>query len=51
VGGPWGYAEYLEALVDPDHERHEEFLDWRKEFDPEAFDLAAVNRELRKVFR
>jgi hypothetical protein len=25
VGGPFGYEAYLEALVDPDHEQHEEF--------------------------
>jgi hypothetical protein len=26
-GGPWGYAEKLEALADPQHEYHEEALD------------------------
>jgi len=26
-GGPWGYAEKLEALADPTHEYHEEALD------------------------
>jgi hypothetical protein len=26
-GGPWGYAEKLEALTDPSHEYHEEALD------------------------
>jgi len=26
VGGPWGYAEYLEAIADPDHERYLESL-------------------------
>lgn len=26
-GGPWGYAEKLEALADPAHEYHEEALD------------------------
>lgn len=51
VGGPWGYAEYLEAMADSRHERHAEFKDWRGEVDPEAFDLEAVNRELRKAFR
>ena len=30
VGGPWGYAEFLEALEDPEHERHADLaLDWR----------------------
>lgn len=35
VGGPWGYAEFLEAVADPGHERHEEFKEWcRGDFDP-----------------
>jgi len=28
VGGVRGYAEYLEAIGDPKHERHEELLEW-----------------------
>ncbi len=37
VGGPWGYAESLEALDDPDHDRHEEIVEWWPEnFDPET---------------
>ena len=27
VGGPWGYAEFLEAISDPGHDRHAEFKD------------------------
>jgi hypothetical protein len=35
VGGPWGYAELLEALDDPKHERHDEFKEWiGDDFDP-----------------
>ena len=46
-GGPWGYAEFLEAIGDAQHERHEELVDWiGGRFDPEAFDLEAVNRNL-----
>jgi hypothetical protein len=46
-GGPWGYADFVEAIQDPKHERHEELLDWiGGEFDPEAFDLEAVNEAL-----
>jgi hypothetical protein len=49
-GGPWGYVELLEAIHDPGHERHEEMLDWiGGEFDPEEFDLAAVNKRLAAV--
>jgi Plasmid pRiA4b ORF-3-like protein len=49
VGGPWGYMEFAEAIRDPEHERHEEFLEWRGEFDPEEFDLDAVNEKLRRL--
>ena len=27
-GGPWGYAEMLEAIADPKHERHAELTEW-----------------------
>ena len=35
--------EFSDAIKDPRHERHGEFVEWRGEFDPEAFDLEAVN--------
>lgn len=35
VGGPWGYAEFLEALADPKHEQHAEMRQWiGEDFDP-----------------
>jgi hypothetical protein len=37
VGGIGGYAEYLEAIADPSHERHREMLDWNGPFNPDAF--------------
>jgi hypothetical protein len=34
IGGPWGYAEFLEAIGDPKHERHDELMEWiGEEFD------------------
>jgi hypothetical protein len=49
-GGVWGYEELLEIIQDPNHEDHEDMLDWLGgEFDPEAFDLELVNRELRSI--
>jgi len=46
-GGPPGYQNFLEALRDPAHEEHDAMLEWVSgSFDPEAFDLAAVNRAL-----
>jgi hypothetical protein len=40
VGGPWGYAEFLEAMNDPKHQRHDEFAGW---IDEDEFDPTAVN--------
>lgn len=51
VGGSGGYADYLEALADPDHEEHENMMKWRGPFDPEAFSIEKVNRELERKFR
>lgn len=46
-GGPWGYYEFLEAVGDSNHPEHEEKLEWvGGAFDPEAFDLGSVNRNL-----
>ncbi len=46
-GGIWGYAHLLEAIQDPDHPEHEDLLEWLEDdFDPEAFDLDEINREL-----
>lgn len=43
-GGPWGYEEFLEAIMDPKHERHEELLAWvGGEFDPEYFNKEEVD--------
>jgi len=51
VGGPLGYQDYLEALANPKHEEHENWLQWRGQFDSEAFSPAAVNQQLRKELR
>jgi hypothetical protein len=50
VGGPWGYAEYLEALADPSHESHAEMVEWRgPDFDPKAVDAAAIQKQLARL--
>ena len=50
VGGVWGYAEFLQAIRDPNHEEHDMYLEWMgDEFDPEAFDLDEVNQALRRI--
>jgi len=49
-GGIYGYADFLEAIRDPNHEEHEEMLEWiGGEFNPEEFDLEAVNQSLKSV--
>jgi Plasmid pRiA4b ORF-3-like protein len=46
-GGPWGYGGFLEAIRDPDHEEHDEMLEWvGGHFDPDAFDTADFERRL-----
>jgi len=52
VGSIWGYEEFLEAIQDPDHPEHKDYLEWiGGEFDPEAFDLEGVNTALRRLRR
>ncbi|MFL7809361.1 MAG: plasmid pRiA4b ORF-3 family protein [Anaerolineae bacterium] len=47
VGGIWGYGYFLEAIQDPEHEEHTDYLEWiGGEFDPEAFHLEEVNQAL-----
>jgi hypothetical protein len=50
IGGVWGYRTFLEAIGDPDHPEHDEYLEWVEDvFDPEVFDVEAVNRELKQI--
>jgi hypothetical protein len=51
VGGSYGYQEYLEALADPEHERHEELMEWSGPFDPDKFDVTAATKRMRKGLR
>ncbi|MBL8793721.1 MAG: plasmid pRiA4b ORF-3 family protein [Planctomycetia bacterium] len=49
-GGPWGYYNLLEAMQNPTTPRHEELLEWLGgEFEPEAFDLDAINQALARL--
>lgn len=49
VGGVPGYAEFLEAIRDPEHEEHDNMLIWAGgDFDPEGFDRNRVNAALRR---
>jgi hypothetical protein len=43
-GGPYGYANLLNAIEDPGHEEHDEYIEWvGDDFDPEEFNLATTN--------
>ena len=50
-GGVWGYGQFLEAYLDPDHPEYEAMRDWAGEdFDPEEFskeELDEINEYLR----
>jgi hypothetical protein len=49
VGSTWGYRGFLEALADPDHEEHEEYLRWvGGRFDPEAFDPLKATKQMKR---
>lgn len=49
-GGLPGYEGFLTAITDPRHEEHEALLEWvGGQFDPEAFDLTAVERVLSRL--
>jgi hypothetical protein len=48
VGGPHGYALFLEIMGDRSHEQHEDTVRWvGGVFDPKGFDLNRLNREWR----
>ena len=47
-GGPWGYADLLEALANPDHPEHEDLREWAPPgFDPAEFDMEETNQAMR----
>lgn len=48
VGGIWGYAEFLEALADPNHEQHDGFVEWAGPFDSEDFDVEKATKAMRR---
>ena len=50
VGGVHGYQEFLEAIFDPTHEDHDQFIRWAGgHFQAEEFDLRAVNGLLSRM--
>ena len=52
VGGPPGYADYLEALSNPAHPEHEDMQRWGPEgFDPKVIDRKTLETELKALAR
>jgi hypothetical protein len=49
VGGPWGYAEFLEAIGDSSHEQHDELLEWcGGSFDPADIEEADTRKVMER---
>jgi len=50
VGGAPGYVNFVQAISDSAHPEHQEMLEWcGGSFDPYAFDLEAVNADLKRL--
>ena len=48
VGGVWGFADFVEAITNSDHERYDEFLEWNGPFDPTDFDAKKATRRMKE---
>lgn len=52
VGGPPGYEEFLAAIADPKHERHNEITQrYDADFDPLVVDVATIDKALAGLAR
>lgn len=49
-GGIFAYRNILEIIGNPDHEDHEEMIEWLDdEFDPKEFHLSVINSRLQRM--
>ena len=48
VGGVYGFADYVEAITNPNHSEHGELLEWNGPFDPAQFDAAKATRRMKQ---
>lgn len=49
-GGPYGYANLLETIADPNHEDYHDMMTWLGgDFDPDKFDIDIVNMQLNSM--
>jgi hypothetical protein len=45
----FGYEEFLEAMADPKHEQHDDFVQWSDgSFSPEEFDSKEATKHMRR---
>lgn len=52
VGGPFGYADFLDAWSDTSHENHKAMRAWAgRKFQPERCDLEVINKAITKAVR
>src|SRR5262245_8991414 len=52
IGGPPGYAEFLAAIADPQHERRAEFSEcYDTDFDPNVVNVIVIQRQLTDLAR
>lgn len=50
IGGPPGYMQFLEAILDPGHPDHAEMWEWwGGPFDPAGFDLNSANALIKRL--
>lgn len=50
VGGAPGYAEFLQAIADPEHPEHGDMRAWiGRPFDPNAFDVQEAQERLNEI--
>ena len=47
MGGIGGFCEFLEALADPEHDQHDDLMEWGGEFEPEKFDAQQATKEMK----
>jgi len=48
VGSVYGFADYAEAITNPNHSEYGENLEWNGPFDPAQFDAARATRRIKK---
>jgi hypothetical protein len=48
IGGVYGFADYVEAITNPSHGSHDDYLESYGPFDPTEFDAAKATRRMRK---